>query len=144
MATTAAQIAQLRRWVAEPSTATYSDADLTTLVESFPVMDELGREPYAWDYSTTPPTLDENDDWVATYDLRAAAAEVCEEKAAAVAARFDFAADGANFSRSQEYDHWMKQARYHAARRRPGTIRQQVEPHRSALAGYPINYPEQD
>ena len=141
MAATAAQIAQLRRMVAEPTTDTYSDAALTTVIESFSLLDPLGLEPYTWDYSTTPPSQDANEEWIPTYDLHAAAAVIWEEKAGALTGNFDFAADGASFSRSQAYDMAMKQARRHSARRAPTTLTQIVEP-RLSTETYLVNAPE--
>lgn len=121
MTATAAQILQLRRMVAEPTTTTYSDATLTTYIEAYPLLDERGEVPYTWDTATSPPTQDENEDWVPTYDLHAAAADVWEEKAAAEATAFDFGADGATYNRSQRHAQMMAQVRYHRSRRSPTT-----------------------
>jgi hypothetical protein len=109
MAASAADIVRLRRMVAEPTTTTYSDAILTEIIERYPLLDADGL---AWD----------DDDWVAVYDANASAAEVWAEKAAALTGSFDFAADGASFTRSQAYAQAAKQQRYYAARRAPGTI----------------------
>ena len=108
MAATAAQIAQVRRMVAEPTTGTYSDVMLASYIESYPLIDADGHEP-----SET--------DWTATYDLNAAAADVWEEKAATVADNVDFSADGASYSLSQKYEQAMARVRYHRARRCPIT-----------------------
>jgi hypothetical protein len=124
MSATAAQIAQLRRMVNEPTTTTYSDATLATYIEAYPLMDERGEEPYTWDTSTEPPTEEDNDNWLATYDLAAAAADVWSEKAAAPAEDFDTNADGADLKRSQAYEQAMKQARYYRSRRAARTITQ--------------------
>lgn len=121
MAATAAQVAQLRRMTNEVSSPSYSDDDLEGYIESYPLLDERGEEPYTWDTSTSPPTQDDNDDWIATYDLHAAAADVWEEKASVVAADFNFAADGGRYDRSQVFDQYMKQARYHRSQRSPAT-----------------------
>jgi len=118
MAATAAQIAQLRRMVGESDILDpYTDGVLTTYIESYPVMDERGEAPYTWDTSTEPPTQDENDNWIDTYDLHAAAADVWEEKAATVSVDFDFSADGGKYTRSQVYGQYMAAARMHKARR---------------------------
>lgn len=122
MAATAEQITELRRMTAEPTTATYSDDVLTAYIERYPLLDERGEQPYWWDGSTTPPSQTENASWIPTYDLHAAAADVWQEKAGALAARFDFKADGAEFSRSQAYDQALSQARYHASRRAAKTM----------------------
>ena len=116
MTATAAQIAELRRMTAEPTTTTYSDVLLTAFIERYPRIDANGEDPFEWDTSTTPPTRDDNDDWTATYDLNAAAADVWTEKASAAAADFDFTADGGTYHRSQRYEQYMKQARYHRSR----------------------------
>lgn len=121
MSATAAQIAQVRRMVNEPSETTYTDDDITTYIESYPLLDERGEVPYTWDTSTSPPTQDDNDDWIPTYDLHAAAADIWEEKASVVAADFDFRADGGQYSRSQVYEQYMKQCRFHRSRRTPTT-----------------------
>lgn len=110
MAATAAQVARLRRMIAEPTTTTYSDADLSGWIEAYPVADDDGNDP-------------DHADWTATYDIHAAASELWVEKAAAVAADFAFSADGGSYSRDQVYAQYMKQARHHAARRRAGTAK---------------------
>jgi hypothetical protein len=122
MAATAAQIAQLRRMVDEPTTATYSDAALTAYIEAHYLMDERGQEAYYWDELTVPPTKVLNLSWVPTYDLASAAVDVWAEKAAILAADFDTSADGASLSRSQAYEQAMKQARYWSSRRKATTI----------------------
>jgi len=121
---TAAQIAQLRRMVAEAGTDPYTDDILGGYIEAYPLLDERGQKPYTWDTSTRPPTQDANEDWIPTYDLHAAAADVWEEKAADYAARYDFNADGASHSLSQQYAQMMASARYHRSRRSPtsGTL----------------------
>ena len=120
MAATAAQIAQLRRMVAELTLGTYDDNDLAGYIEAYPLLDERGEEPYTLD-SSTPPEREDNPDWIPTYDLHAAAADIWDEKAANYAANFDFSADGASYHRSQQYAQMMQQARYHRSRRSPRT-----------------------
>ena len=124
MAATAAQIAQFRRMVAETGLDTYDDSTLAEYIEAYPLLDEQGEAPYTWDTATSPPTQDANEDWIPTYDLHAAAGDIWEEKAAALATAFDFTADGATYNRSQQYDMMMRQARYHRSRRSPksGTL----------------------
>lgn len=142
MAATAEQVARLRRMVAEATTTTYSDDDLTEYIERYPLLDERGQEPYSWLLSE-PPTQQENPLWIATYDLHAAAADVWQEKAAAVASNFDFTADGASFSRSQTYQQMLAQARWYAARRRPRPLWSHVWPTASNAEPYPGNAPEE-
>jgi hypothetical protein len=124
MAATAAQITQLRRMVGELTLDTYDDDTLSRYIEAYPLMDEQGEAPYTWDTSTNPAVQIANPVWVPTYDLHAAAADLWEEKAAALTTAFDFSADGASYSRSQQYDMMMRQARYHRSRRSPtsGTL----------------------
>lgn len=117
-----AAIAQLRRLVAEPTTTTYSDALLTAIIENYPHLDEQGEEPFTLS-SSTPPVHEQNTDWMPTYDLMAAAADVWAEKAAAIANLYDFKADGGDYARSQVYEQYMKNSRYYAARRVPSTVR---------------------
>lgn len=128
MSATAAQVAILRRMVNEPTETTYSDDALEGYIETYPVMDERGEEPYTWDTSTQPPTKDDNADWYPTYDLHAAAADIWQEKAATVAADFSFSADGGKYDRNQVYEQYMKQAKYHGARRIPTTIEARMYP----------------
>lgn len=122
MAATAEQIAQLRRMVNEPTDAApYTDAVLTGYIERYPTMDVRGEEPYTW--QTTgglAPTTVVNTAWIATYDLNRTAADIWEEKAAALAQDYDFNADGGSFQRSQAYEQTMRQARYYRSRRRIG------------------------
>jgi hypothetical protein len=110
MTVTDAQIAKLRRMVAEPTASTYSDDDIESYIDECAVMDENGEDPTYLDTSTTPPTVTDNDDWIATYDLNAAAANIWEEKAAALQERFDFAADGGNYKVSQAHENALKMA----------------------------------
>lgn len=117
MTATAAQIAEVRRMVNEPTETTYDDDAITTFIERYPLLDERGEEPYTWDTSTSPPTQDENDDWVDTYDVHAAAADIWQEKAAVVADDFAFSADGGNYSRDQVFAQRMRLAAWHRARR---------------------------
>lgn len=114
---TAAQLAELRRMVAEPSTTTYGDALLTTYIEKYPLMDSQGIDPTYLDYSSTPPLPVAEPCWIPTYDLHAAAADVWEEKAAPQATKSDFSSDGGNYSMSQKFEMAMKMVKFHRARR---------------------------
>lgn len=111
---TAAQIAEVRRMTGETA-ATYSNTLLTAIIEKYPLLDEQGEEPWTLS-SDTPPVHEDNDDWMPTYDLNAAAADVWAEKAAALAGLYDFSADGGNYRRSQAYEQCMKQSRHYRAR----------------------------
>lgn len=103
--TEAQMIAQLRRMTAEPTTTTYSDEDLLVYIKNYPIPDPLKRG-----------TREHG--WVPTYDLHAAAVDIWDEKAAAVAHLHDFNADGGNYQTSQPYQQALQMSRYHAARRR--------------------------
>jgi len=139
---------KLRRMVNEPDSTTYTDSDIADYIEAYPLMDERGEVPYTWDTSTDPPSQDDNDDWIATFDLHAAAADIWEEKAAIVAVDFDFRADGGNYSRSQVYEAYMKQARYHRSRRTPQTHHGVMYPDpgasEDASSSWVINMPEDE
>jgi len=121
------QIDRLRRMTGEPTTTTYSDADLMTYIERYPLEDARGEGPLI-ESEDTPGTLEENPDWTPTYDLNAAAGDVWAEKAAILAADFDFSADGGSYSRSQVYQQTMAQSRYYRSRRSVTTITQRPEP----------------
>ena len=134
MAATAAQISRLRRMIAEPETTTYSDEDLAEAIERYPVIDARGVETYYYDTSTIPPTQTAMDNWLPTYDLCAAAADLWAEKAATLAADYDFSADGASYSRRQAYDNAMASSAYYRARRSPRALFLRPEPEAADLA----------
>ena len=111
MAATAAQVERLRRMVSEPDDSQgYPEIFLAEAIERYPAYDRDGYE-------------QGDEDWVETYDLNAAAADIWTEKAAARSERMDFTADGSNFSQSQQYEQALKMARYYGARRAPGSVR---------------------
>lgn len=129
MGATAAQVARLRRMVNEPTTATYSDASIEEVIERYPVRDVRGVDWLDYDYTTTPPTATENANWMPTYDLYSAGAEIWQEKAAAVACAYATSADGVSLSRNQMYEQYLKQAAWCKSRAVPGCkkfIRQDI------------------
>lgn len=128
MAATAEQIIRLRRMAGEENSNDYSDALLAGFIERYPLVDALGNDPWEVDTTTDPVSVTTNDEWSATYDLNAAAADVWSEKAGGLAGNFDFSAGGQTFNRSQAYEMYMKQSRYYRARRAVKTIRQQPVP----------------
>lgn len=145
MTVTAAQIAQLRRMIAEPLTTTYSDALLTTYIEAYPLLDERGEDPYTWNTATEPPTKDANENWVSTYDLHAAAGDIWEEKASLWIEKHSFSADGGNYQRNQVYENMMAKVRHHRNRRAIRTTRLIKKPDESLLnTDWIINLPEED
>lgn len=117
MTVTADEILRLRRMVAEPATTTYSDAALTEVIERYPIPDIHHHMP-------DPYIVGLIDDWLPTYDLNAAAAEIWQEKVAALQGTTDFSADGGNYSDGQKYDHAMQQVRFYLSRRSAHTVKQ--------------------
>lgn len=105
MTVSANDLLDLRRLVNEPTQSPYTDAILTRYLERYPTVDDAGKETG-------------EDDWVAGYDLNAAAADIWSEKAALVQMYYDFQADGGRYSQSQLYEMAMDKSRYHAARRK--------------------------
>jgi hypothetical protein len=112
---TSPQIAKVRRMVSEPATTTYSDAAIQTIIEAHALVDSEGYSP-------------DQANWTATYDLNAAAADIWEEKAGGVFDHFDFTADGGHFTRSQKYEHAMKQARYYRSKRNYAAVELETVP----------------
>ena len=107
---TADMITQLRRMAAEPLTSdTYTQADLSTIIARYPLNDSAGHKPTD--------TL-----WTGAWDLNRAAADVWDEKAAAVATGFDFAADGGDYKRSQVFAQYAQSARRYRAMRQTGAL----------------------
>lgn len=117
-------VARVRRLVNEADETTYTDSALIALLLKYAVTDTRGEYPkYIQQFnSNEAPTYAVNPYWTPTYDVHAVAADVWEEKATAPASNFDFSADGASYKRSQKFEQFMKLARYHRARRVPGTI----------------------
>lgn len=111
--TAAADIARLRRMVAEPGTATYTDSLLVTTISRYPLPDVAGEWPLLTSGSA-------NTDWTATYDLASAAADIWQEKATGVVGNYNFTADGATFNKEQVYNHYVGQARTWRSRRSVG------------------------
>jgi Asp-tRNA(Asn)/Glu-tRNA(Gln) amidotransferase A subunit family amidase len=97
---TAAEIAQLRKWVAEPSLENYDDDAFTAIVEGFPLDDVDGNAP-------------SDADWTPTYDMHRAAASIWDAKAAAEADSYDFSQGIANasYKRSQRFTQALRMAR---------------------------------
>jgi len=105
---------------AETGETSYQDDELKAIIERYPLLDFAGNEPYILnEYGLK----SDNVDWSPTYDLNAAAADVWNEKAGAIADQFDFTAGGQSFSRSQAYKAFSERARYYASRRALSTIK---------------------
>lgn len=105
MTVSASDIARVRRMVNEPTTTIYSDTDIETIIEDCAAADVRGQDPYIIDVTTNPPQLIDNPNWIPTYDLYDAAAQIWDEKLAKKEGNFDFSADGGSYTRSQAYDH---------------------------------------
>lgn len=142
MTISAAQIAEIRRLSAEPTTTTYSDALITSILEQYPRKDELGTDPYYYQTVGSTATKVTNTAWIPTYDQNAALAQIWMEKAAAVASHFDFKADGGDYTQSQEYVQAMSTARFFLARSSFKTIRAEISPHGSDRPEWIGNLPE--
>ena len=109
-------VAVIRRYCGlSDSDATYTDTVIEAYMDEFPLVDVDGYDP---DDST----------WTETYDLHAVAERIWQEKAALIADKFDFAADGATYGLSSKHTQYMKQARYHGARKSPSAIEHRTEP----------------
>ncbi len=122
MTVAASDIARLRRMASEPdSTNGYSDSVLTETIERYPVDIES-----------------------AVYDLNAAAADVWTEKAAALAVRFDFTADGSTFHRSQAVAQARAMAIHYRSRRYAKAVALEADINDSELETWIGNLPEED
>lgn len=121
MTATAAMIEEVRRKAQEPDDTTYDDDAIQGYIERYPLLDEQGEPPYTLDTSTQPPTEDANADWIPTYDLNMAAADIWDEKAATLAGQYDFSADGGRYSRSQSFNQALLMAQRFRSRRQPRT-----------------------
>ena len=97
MTVEAGMILRLRRMIAEPTDATYTDEILEALILSTACVDKDGNEPTS-------------ESWIPTYDLFKVASETWLEKASVFQQEFDFNADGGDFKRSQKYKHAIKQS----------------------------------
>lgn len=144
MAATEDQIALVRSRC-NVTTDEYSDAALAAYIERYPLFDARGEAPVKYDLSASPPTQSQNENWIPTYDLNLACADVWEEKAAALAGEYDFASDDQRFNRSQIHTQALKMVRYFRSKRAPASMSQFGL---SRLGGtqqsYVINAPEQD
>lgn len=116
MTVSADMITSVRRMVNEPTDETYTDDIIEAAIEKYPLMDELGTDPYYWTTTNTTPVKTFNTNWIPTYNLNYAAADLWEEKAAAISGMFDFSADGGTYNRSQLHGHAMQMAKFYRSR----------------------------
>jgi len=106
MSATDAEVARVKRLCGiDDDDATYTSTVVAEYIERYPALDSDGNDP-------------SEDDWTDTYDIYAAAADLCDEKAVTFAGKYDFNADGGNFSVSQEFDHWRNLAAHYRSRRK--------------------------
>ena len=117
-------LARLRRMVAEPTEATYTDADLIALIKAFPTAQRVGQNQWVVNSSR----ID-----VVVWDLHAAAAQIWEEKVAALIGQgaYDIDADGQTLHRDQKLQQYRTQVAYHTARRRVRSVKILVAPTRA-------------
>jgi hypothetical protein len=145
MTVSAAMIARLRRMVNEATTATYTDAALTTIIERYPMIDERGVNPYYWDTSTDPPTQTAVTGWIDTYDLASAASDIWNEKASVLSDEVDENHEGRTYTYSQIYAQALRQARFWHSRRSAKTVKLIATPSRIRRGdAYVGNLPETD
>lgn len=130
-------ILRLRRMVAEPGTATYTDGLLAAVIARYPLPDSAGEWPYLTSGSVNPA-------WTPTFDLAAACADIWSEKAAAIAGAFDFTADGATFHKAQAVEQYERQARIWRSRRAKGNSEMVVYPRASEMFPWIVNLAEDD
>lgn len=119
---TADQILQVRRMTNELTSVNYTDALIISFIEDYPIPDGLGYFPddnLSTDGEVQNTGSFSTGSWTPTYDLHAAAADIWDEKAGKLADKFDFSADGGQYSRSQGYKQALEMAKYHRARRKP-------------------------
>jgi hypothetical protein len=102
----ATDTARVRRLINEPTTATYTDADIQAALERNLTFDSTGRRPWTYNGTALDPL------YVTTYDVYRASAELWDEKAAALTCQFDYSGDGANMSLKQKYDNAVQQAQF--------------------------------
>lgn len=135
-------IRDVRRYAAELTATTYEDEHIEEIIKRYSLPDRRGSNA---DYlSTFPlsaaPVYTQNPNWVATYDLHAAAAAIWEEKAAeAAACAMDFRTEGVTVNKSQKFAAYMRMASYHKARRMARAVRMTPENRIENREGYIVN-----
>jgi len=112
-AITAEQIARVRALAGVTETE-FGDMAVEAVIAEYPRHDASGRDP-------------SDADWMETYDLFRAAADIVDQRASAVATEYDFQADGASVSRSQKQAQLHKLATRLRARSAPRWYRPCME-----------------
>lgn len=129
MGASAEMIARVRRMVVEPDETTYTDEAMAVYIEEHPLVDLNGQKPTILGYSefneqlglSLYGSLVPNPYWIATYDLNAAAADIWDEKAAALVA------NGAIYETDSAHLQAMRQVRHYASRRAVRTTEMKAE-----------------
>lgn len=106
MTATAAMIATVRRYVADPDQAVFDDAALADAIERYPFADADGLGP-------------QDAAWTPRYDLNAAAADLWMERAAMSAGQYDFSTIEGRFDVSQVVTHAQGMAAFYRRRIAP-------------------------
>lgn len=125
----------------------YEDEAIALVIERYPLVDRFGTPALVWDRSQTPPTSSEHPNWVPTYDLNAAAADIWGEIAAGYVGDFDFSTNDQRFDRSQKHEQAMAQVRYYRSRRAPTSLQMSgvsASSRNDSVTPWIINLPEED
>ncbi len=109
-------LGRLRRMIAEPTEALYTDEDLSLLLQEFPTAQKVGQNQWVANSSLVNVTV---------WDIHAAAARVWEEKVAGLVGQgsYDIEADGQLLHRDQKLQQYRMQVAYHTARRRVHSVK---------------------
>jgi len=120
-------VARLRRMVAEPTTVIYSDEILRDILKQFPTARRVAADTLIVNGS--------NALSVVVWDVHAAAAQIWEEKIAALVVQgsYDIVADGQTLNRDQKLRQYRAQLAYHQARRRVKSVKITAAPSRTQL-----------
>lgn len=117
-------IQTLRDMAGDTTLLSFSLNDLRDLLFSYAINDIVGETPWSRLSNAIGGSI-VNPDWIATFDFNAAAAKLWSLKANSVIDKYDFQADGGNYSRSQVYENFMKMSRHFSSRRAIRMIRVQ-------------------
>lgn len=143
MTVTTAMTETVLRYINEADATEGRKTEVSGIIAGYPLVDERGEVPYTWDTSTQPPTKTDNADWLATYDLHAAAAEIWGDKAAGFAHLYTFSADGGQYVRSEAHAQTLRMASYHLSRRAAKSARVMVWPKPSVASLVVANLAEE-
>jgi len=102
------------RALAGITVADFNDAAVTLAVEAYPKIDSVGLDPT-------------DEDWTETYDLYRAAADIVDQRSAAVVDQYDQNSDGASLARSQKFSQLTRLASRLRARAAPRIARRVLQ-----------------